>query len=92
MLKLLTALVLCAGLVLPAAYARDGSGASKVERTLLAQANSGPAGTVTRSVHCTPGGRHAYDCTLRSVRSTTLDAHAVVRDGHVETSWSPLRG
>jgi hypothetical protein len=92
MLKLLTALVLCAGIALPAAYARGGNGASKVERALLTQANSGPAGRVTRSVHCTPGGRHAYDCTLTSVRSTTLGAHAVVRDGRVETSWSPLRG
>lgn len=90
--KLLTALVLGFGLVLPAAYAHARPGAGAVEQTLLANANSGPDGKVTRSVHCARSGHAAFACTLHSVRGTTLDARAVIRDGRVETSWSPLRG
>jgi hypothetical protein len=92
MLKLLVALVLGSGIAIPSVQAVTAPGGDGVApQQLLRQMNSGPAGTVTRSVRCTPA-RAAFACTLQGRSSTVLDARFVVHDGGTEIDWAPLRG
>ena len=66
---------------------------AQIEQRMLGQMNGGPAGRITKAVHCRSAGRAAtFDCAAVSVRSTTLNARVVVgRDG-LQTAWEPLRG
>ena len=65
---------------------------ARIEQRLLEQLNGGPAGRITKAVHCrTAGGADTFDCAAVSVRSTTLNAR-VVAGGGLQTTWEPLRG
>jgi hypothetical protein len=92
MIKLLAALALSAAIAAPALQAAAQPNGKAVEKALLEQVNSGPAGKMTRVVHCTPTGHGTLACTLESVRGTTLNARVTTRDGVLHAAWSPLHG
>jgi hypothetical protein len=91
MLKLLVTLVLGTGIAISSVQALGAQNGGTVPQQLLRQMNSGPAGTVTRSVRCSPG-HAAVACTLQGKGSTAIDARFVVHDGGTEVDWAPLRG
>ena len=88
-------LAAAAALALPAAYAVTSKpSAATIAQKLLTQANSGPDGTITRRVNCTPSSKaHGpFACELESVRSTSLGARVAVVPGGLRTTWTPLQG
>ena len=66
---------------------------TQLEQRMLGQMNGGPAGRITKAVHCrTAGNAATFDCAAVSVRSTTLNARVVVGGDGPQTTWEPLRG
>ena len=82
------------GIAVPATGALQAKPSqAQIELRLLGQLNGGPAGRITKAVHCRSAGRTAtFDCAAVSVHSTTLNARVVVGSGGLQTAWEPLRG
>jgi hypothetical protein len=95
MLKVALAVTaLVAAGALPASYAFSAGPPRTLEGTLLAKANSGPAGEITRRVTCkrTSGVRQTFKCDFGSVRSTRLRAAVAVTSGGLSIGWQPIEG
>ena len=98
MLKIFTlACTLALGVAVLATGGRSAVHATEgrtVQQELLQQVNSGPAGHITRAVHCTHASSHpsVFSCTLVSTRSTTLQARVVADGTQLRTAWAPLQG
>jgi len=94
MVKLaLISLTLGIGFAFPASgVLQTRPSSAQVEQRLLHRMNSGPDGTVTRSVRCLQASSSEFSCTLHSTRSTSLGAQVVVSGGSLETVWQPIRG
>jgi hypothetical protein len=71
-----------------------GGQSRTVQQELLRQVNSGPAGHITRAVHCSQASNRSstFSCTLVSTRSTTLRARVVLDGTQLRTAWAPLQG
>lgn len=85
-------LTLAGGLAVPFVHHDGPLTRAGVERVLLQRENDGPNGHVTSRVSCRATSRSSYDCTLLSVRHTTLRAEVVVHGRSVQADWSPLQG
>ena len=63
-----------------------------VEQALQARENNGPNGHVTSRVACVTAGSNRYDCSLTSVRHTTLHVQVVVHGRKIQTTSAALQG
>lgn len=93
MLKLAAlTLALAGGIAVPFVHHAPPLTRAGVERALQQRENDGPNGHVTSAVHCRATGPSRYDCSLLSVRHTTLAAHVVVHGRTLQAEWAPLQG
>lgn len=85
-------LTLSVGVAVPFVHSGGPLTRTGVERALMQRENNGPNGHVTTSVSCRATGRSTYDCTLLSVRHTTLEARVVVDGRTLQADWPALQG
>jgi hypothetical protein len=96
MIKLgLTVVALVTAGALPVTHVFKGDQAPRsLEATLLAKANSGPAGKITRKVTCTRTSsvQQTFNCDFDGVRASRIRAAVAVTNGGLSIGWQSVEG